>query len=191
MPHTITIELEAFYGVDCDCESHDSGETLSMEVDEALLLVLKKMQAHNIPLDHKGVKRALGSRNKVLNADEKALLKALHEEVRQKHQRMVKHYWVFDAYNELESESLKEWMMDDINNGLFEPDESLEEYMDECDYEEDDEEWTVDDYKDHILDDYRDWVYSHDEETELRFIADRVGCSLDTDDTPAEYTITI
>lgn len=194
----IEVELNAFYGFGCGCQSYDSSDTIDVEVSENELEVLKSFGKEEITAED--IVAAINGGD--------TTLESLHDKLSEAFYNMAEEYWLYEADNEFLEESLREHIEDDIESGEYAPSISLEEfikaakegkinfdglefgYFDEIDedYDFDDEEDIEDKYNSYILNGYYDWIKKHDHE----FVAERVGLDLDAcRDDEVSYTINL
>lgn len=188
----IEVVLRATYGSVIDGNTDIGEETEDIEVEDSVFELLQEMQNKGIGLNQKDIKRCIAGCKKIeLTPEQKALLSSLHEQISKMHRHMTNMYWVYEAYNEFERESLMEAMQQDIKTGLYKPYLSFEEFKKRSRKKYEDEEDARDIYDDLIYNDYRHWVYDRDKISEIEFIADRIGVNLDGDVTPLEYVISL
>jgi len=160
---TIKVDMEAFYGCDCMGRGYGSNETVEIEVSDEVLKALKAINEEEVSA--KDVTAAIENGH--------VELQSMHNDISERFYKMEEHYWLYEADNECEKESLVESFENDLNTGTFKPEMAPSEYGYSGDLEE-------------LFDRYRDWVFEHDN----YFIAERVGCDLSAcrEDEPC-YTI--
>ena len=196
----IKVELNASYGCDCMGCGYGSEETVEIEVNEQELEALKKIGEGEVT--YEAVMKAIESGE--------TELQSLHEKIEEKFYNMVEEYWLFEAYNECLEESLTEAMENDLNEEIFTPSISVEEFIeavkneeidfdglefgyfedieDNYDLEDEDDAQSV--YSSYILNEYYDWVCGNGHDHE--FVAERVGVDLDAcRDDEVDYKITL
>lgn len=196
----IKVELNASFGCDCMGCGYGSEETIEIEVNEQELEALRKLGAEEISCEA------------VVEAIEngETALQSLHEQLEEKFYYMVEEYWLYEAYNECIEESLSEAMENDLNEDIFTPSLSVEEFVEavkneeidfeglefgyfdyiEDNYDLEDEEDAQSLYNNYILNEYYDWVRGN--EHDHAFIAERVGLDIDAcRDDEVDYLITL
>lgn len=194
----ITVELKAFYGYSCGFQGRGNNETVELEVSDSELNALKKLGKEQITAED--IVAAIESGD--------TTLQSLHEKLEEKFYYMVEEYWLYEADNECIEESLSEAMENDLNEDIFTPSLSVEEFVEaaknkeidfdglqfgyfediEDNYDLEDEEDAQSLYNNYILNEYYDWVKEHDHE----FVAERVGLDLDAcRDDEVDYVITL
>ena len=183
----IKVELSASYGCNCMGCGYGSEETVEIEINEQELESLKKIEEGEV------------TREAVMKAIEngETELQSLHEKIEEKFYNMVEEYWLYEAYNECLEESLSEAMENDLNEELFTPSISVEEFIEavkneeidfdglefgyfediEDNYDLEDEDDVQSVYSSYILNEYYDWVCGNGHDHE--FVAERVGVDLD------------
>ena len=196
----IKVELNASYGCDCMGCGYGSEETVEIEVNEQELEALKKIGEGEVT--YEAVMKAIESGE--------TELQSLHEKIEEKFYNMVEEYWLFEAYNECLEESLTEAMENDLNEEIFTPSISVEEFIEavkneeidfdgiefgyfediEDNYDLEDEDDAQSIYSSYILNEYYDWVCGNGHDHE--FVAERVGVDLDAcRDDEVDYKITL
>lgn len=196
----IKVELNASYGCDCMGCGYGSEETVEIEVNEQELESLKKIEEGEVTCE--AVMKAI--------ENGETELQSLHEKIEEKFYNMVEEYWLYEAYNECLEESLSEAMENDLNEEIFTPSISVEEFIEavkneeidfdglefgyfediEDNYDLEDEDDVQSVYSSYILNEYYDWVRGNDHDHE--FIAERVGVDLDAcRDDEVDYKITL
>ena len=184
----ISVELEAFYGYSCGFRSHDSNETVEIEVSDNELEALKKFGKKEITAED--IVAAIEGGD--------TALESLHEQLSEKFYYMVEEYWLYEADNECLYECLADHIEQDINDGLYTPEVKEGDGFDchcwagddeeESEDEETDDEDYDDEEDDYDLDAYFDWIKEHDHE----FAAERVGLDLYAcRDDEVNYTINL
>lgn len=189
----VKVKLFADYGRDCYGLSYGSQEEVEVEISDTEATALKRINPTQVTCEQ--VQKAIKKKD--------SGLKALHRKLSLMFEDMELEYWLSEV--DCEMESLKKCIMQDINEGLFDPHDENEElygdWLDDWDDESDepDEQDEPDEPEkpekpeeqelkitDDVLYRYRDWVWEH-EETDKRFVAQRVGLNLDMSD--LNYTI--
>jgi len=186
----INFELNSFYGYGCSGCSYSSEEKSQISIEDNAAQTLRQM------MTDKGI-----SEEEVLSAIEAGHteLQPVHDKLHDLALDMDARYWLFEADNECLDECLEQYFDQDIEDGLYEPSISMEEYerksAEDAEKEDDedfDEEtsWSFLSYFDVCRDEYLEWVNSHDDD--YWFIAERVGLDLALvyEDSEATYTIT-
>ena len=122
----IKVELNASYGCDCMGCGYGSEEIVEIEVNEQELEALKKIGEGEITCE--AVMKAIESGE--------TELQSLHEKIEEKFYNMVEEYWLYEADNECLKESLSEAMENDLNEEIFTPSISVEEFIEAVKNEE-------------------------------------------------------
>ena len=158
---------------------------MEFEVSEKELDALKKFDTNNI------------TRKEIVEAIDNGVdvLQSLHEKIDEACYHMEVEYWLYEAYNDCLEESLTNALENDMEEGVYVPSMTLEDFVDgakngEIDFEDlqfgcyddldedfdyEEEEYLESIYESYILNEYYDWVCEHDHE----FVAERVGLDLD------------
>lgn len=191
--HKVSVDISAFYGYGCGGCSYSSGQSNQFEVSDQVASLLTQMRTNKgEDIDQDDIEQAL--QNGLVE------LQDLYDAIENEHHDMVVRYWLFEADNDCIDESLEPYFWQDIENGLYEPEQSMEELINAYREEHPDEEdfWNWNDkktqrniYYDELCQHYLNWVNSHTDD--YWFIAERVGVELDVvyEDMPdLEFTIT-
>jgi len=174
----VSVNLYAFYGMGCSGCSYGSDQSSQFEVSDEVAALLSQM---------------LAKKGEALNQDDITAaieaghsgLKKLYAAIEKEHRHMVVDYWLFEADNDCIYESLEPYFWQDIEDGTYEPEKSIEEliqeYRDEHPDEEDDWDWDNEEeqkgiYYNELSGEYLNWVNGHRDD--YWFIAERVGIDL-------------
>lgn len=187
MGKTINVEIEAFHGCDCGGGSYSSCDSKEYEITDEVYGCLKGIGGDVVT--DKQVVEAINNGH--------SELQDLHDRICEDVFRLDEDYWLYEGDNPTEWDSLEESLEKDMEEGLFAPKLSCDEFIDnwkdgdidtddwyfECDedWEDYDEEDFDEDAKDdlyhtYVLNLYRDWVFGHEDNA---FVAMRVGVDLD------------
>ena len=163
----IKVNMEAFFGYGCaGGEWHGAEDSIELEIEDAAAATLKTLQSSGATLDQDVVKQAI--------ADGHAELQPVYDVIAERFYNMVEEYWLYEADNECIDESLEPAFRADLENELYVPELTFDDYMAEQD-EDADEDDCFDDYYFDCRDAYLAWVRTHDH----AFEAERVGLDLE------------
>jgi hypothetical protein len=194
----VEFNVSSGYGHGGGC--YGSNENIEVEVNDQELEALRKLGIEEISCE--AVVESIESGY--------TTLKLLHEKLEEKFHYMVEEYWLYEVDNECLEESLSEAMENDMDEDVFTPSISVEEFVEavkneeidfdglefgyfediEEDYDLEDEEDAQTVYNSYILNEYYDWVRGNGHDH--AFIAERVGLDLDAcREEKVNYTITL
>ena len=159
--------------------SYSSHDTVDLEVSDEALAALRKIHPSEASCEQVAEAISQGATE----------LQDVHDQACDEYYNMVECFWLHEADNECEREALEQCIDDDIEEGLFEPEMTIEEFsqMKEEEGRDLDDEELVEEYHFYLMDDYAAWVHCQDDN---EFVACRVGCDLDgIRDEPASYTL--
>ena len=194
----VEFNVSSGYGHGGGC--YGSNENIEVEVNEQELEALRKLGIEEISCE--AVVESIESGD--------TTLKLLHEKLEEKFYYMVEGYWLYEADNECLEESLSEAMENDMDEDVFTPSISVEEFVEavkneeidfdglefgyfediEDNYDLEDEDDVQSIYSSYTLNQYYDWVCGNGHVHE--FVAERVGVDLDAcRDDEVDYKITL
>ncbi len=163
---TIKAQVKAFYGYGCSGCAYSSKSNTKIDVAPQaaqalrdMMFVAKREDANFMGLTDEIIVDAIHQGHKELQAPYDALI--------QEGRELMVHYWLTEADNDCIDETLEPSFFQDIEDGLYEPEISLEEFG--LDRE--------DDYYYEYKDDYLAWVLKHIDK-DVEFVADREGVDI-------------
>lgn len=161
----INVNFYTFYGYGCNGCAYSSEGSEELQVEDRIADVLRELLTEVPNADEKIGKKCIDK-----DAIRKAMVKGheellpLYETLIQRGREQMAAYWILEADNDCLDETLQPSFFQDIEDGLYTPEVSLEEFGDDRE----------DDYYYEYKDDYLIWVENHFGD-DCDFVAERKG----------------
>lgn len=176
---SIQIKIKAYHGSGSS-GSYCSRKEIVCDVEDNVAETISKLMATFEVVDQDVFEAAIANGYKEL--------KPLYDSIAEQHKDMVARYWLFEAHNDCLDDSLEPSFWQDVEDGTYVPemsmDEAIQSFKEEHTDDKEYEDWDLTDdyyrkmvYYEVIKEDYLAWVNSH--ENNYWFIAARTGLSLD------------
>ena len=165
----ITVYIDTFYGYGCNGCSYSSQGSEQLQVEDPIADVLRELLA-NVPEVNDKVGKKCIDRDCICQAmtEGHEELLPLYENLLQLGREQMAAYWILEADNDCLDETLQPSFFQDIEDGLYTPEISLEEFGEDRE----------DEYYYEYKDGYLAWVESHFDE-DCDFVAERKGVDVD------------
>ena len=161
----INVNISTSYGYGCNGYAYGSNGTEQLQVEDRIADILRELLTE-VPNINKQVGKKCIDKDLICEAMVKGYeeLLPLYETLIQLGREQIAAYWVLEADNDCLDETLQPAFFQDIEDGLYTPEVSLEEFGDDRE----------DDYYYEYKDDYLAWVENHFDE-DCDFVAVRKG----------------
>lgn len=161
----INVRIDTFYGYGCNGCAYSSEGSEQLQIEDHIADILRKLLTEVPDVDEETGKKGIDKdhiRKAMVDGYEELL--PLYESLIQLGREQMAAYWILEADNDCLDETLQPAFFQDIEDGLYTPEVSLEEFGEDRD----------NDYYYEYKDDYLAWVENHFDE-DCDFVADRKG----------------